>query len=66
MKFRTVKSRGVEITLFSVNLTFNLLPVSEDMNDYFVEEYGETQGELTQYVSNCISTVKNWMYALRL
>ena len=31
----------IEMILFSVNPAFDLLPPSEDLNDYFVESYGE-------------------------
>ena len=34
-------SGEIEMLLFSVNPAFDLLPPSEDLNDYFVESYGE-------------------------
>ncbi len=34
-------SGEIEMLLFSVNPVFDLLPPSEDLNDYFVESYGE-------------------------
>ena len=34
-------SGEIEMLLFSVNHAFDLLPPSEDLNDYFVESYGE-------------------------
>lgn len=34
-------SGEIEMLLFSVNPAFDLLPPSEDLNDYFVENYGE-------------------------
>ena len=34
-------SGEIEMLLFSVNTAFDLLPPSEDLNDYFVESYGE-------------------------
>ena len=36
-----VLSGEIEMLLFSVNPAFDLLPPSEDLNDYFVESYGE-------------------------
>lgn len=35
------RSGEIEMLLFSVNPAFDLLPPSEDLNDYFVESYGE-------------------------
>ena len=34
-------SGEIEMLLFNVNPAFDLLPPSEDLNDYFVESYGE-------------------------
>ena len=35
------RSGEIEMLLYSVNPAFDLLPPSEDLNDYFVESYGE-------------------------
>lgn len=37
-------SGEIEMILFSVNPAFDLLPASEDMNDYFAESYDEALG----------------------
>ena len=37
-------SGGIEMLLFSVNPAFDLLPPSEDLNDYFAESYQEGLG----------------------
>ena len=37
------ESGKVEMILFSVNPAFDMLPASEDLNDYFREEYFETK-----------------------
>ena len=39
MAIRAVESGIVDMLLFSVNPAFDLLPASENINDYFVEEY---------------------------
>ncbi|MDE7044333.1 MAG: aldo/keto reductase, partial [Acetatifactor sp.] len=38
------QSGEVEMLLFSVNPAFDMLPPSEDLNDYFKEEYAESIG----------------------
>lgn len=38
------QSGMVEMILFSVNPAFDMLPATEDLNDYFKEEYAETLG----------------------
>ena len=37
----------VEMILFSVNPAFDMLPASEDLNEYFKEEYAENLGGIT-------------------
>ena len=37
-------SGEIEMILFSINPAFDLLPASEDMNDYFAESYDESLG----------------------
>ncbi len=41
------KSGIVEMILFSVNPAFDMLPASEDLNEYFKEEYAENLGGIT-------------------
>ena len=36
---KAVEMGLVEMILFSINPAFDLLPASEDLNDYFAEEY---------------------------
>lgn len=44
MARKAVESGLVEMILFSINPAFDLLPASEDMNNYFVEEYDPSLG----------------------
>lgn len=44
MARQAVESGLVEMILFSINPAFDLLPASEDMNDYFAEEYDASLG----------------------
>lgn len=44
MARKAVESGLVEMILFSINPAFDLLPASEDMNDYFAEEYDASLG----------------------
>ena len=39
---KVVKSGLVENILFSINPAFDMLPATEDINDYFAEQYGKT------------------------
>lgn len=41
---KAAKSGVVEMILFSINPAFDLLPASEDMNNYFVDEYADGLG----------------------
>ncbi len=41
---KAVESGIVEMILFSINPAFDLLPASEDLNDYFAEEYDASLG----------------------
>ena len=41
---KAVESGIVEMILFSINPAFDLLPASEDINQYFVEQYDESLG----------------------
>lgn len=38
------ESGEIEMLLFSINPAFDMLPASEDMNEYFVEKYAENLG----------------------
>lgn len=44
MAIRAVESGIVEMLLFSVNPAFDLLPASENINDYFVDTYDASLG----------------------
>ena len=44
MAKKAVESGIVEMILFSINPAFDMLPASEDLNDYFAEEYDASLG----------------------
>jgi len=52
MARKAVDSGIVEMLLFSVNPAFDLLPASEDLNDYFAEEYDPSLGGIDPVRAN--------------